>query len=150
MGAMKNLGALCLAGMVTVTCVGVVGRMFNHPIFGTEEIVAILSTFVIAMTLPYAHKEGVHIGVELLVRLFSRKYQDRIKFSVDMLALVLFSTVTWRMFLYAGNVQRSGVVTMNLELPEYYVIYMVAFCFLVFSLMILSDVTKFFTHSDEE
>lgn len=147
---MKVLGAICLAGMVALTCVGVVGRLFNHPIFGTEELVSILSTLVIAMTLPYAHKEGTHIGVELLVRLFSRKFQDQIKLTTDILSLVLFSTVTWRMFMYAGTVRESGVVTMNLELHEYYVIYVMAFCFFIFTLFVFKDVLYFFTQAREE
>ncbi|MFH1153977.1 MAG: TRAP transporter small permease [Pseudomonadota bacterium] len=147
---MKTVGAICLAGMVAVTCIGVVGRIFNHPVFGTEEMVSFLSTIVIAMTLPYAHRAGIHIGVEILVRLFSKKHQDRIKLFTDLISLALFAVVTWRMFLYARSVQESGVVSMNLAFPEYTIIYALAFCFFIFTLFVLRDVTLFFRRSNEE
>jgi len=36
----------------------------------------------------------------------------------------------------------SGEVSMNLELPEYYIIYIAAFCFVIFSLIILRDIIQ--------
>ncbi len=141
---MKIISAICLAAMVLLTCIDVVGRFLNHPIFGAEEIVAILSTLVIALSLPYAHKKKCHIGVEILIRLFSLKTQAVVKFFTDILALVLFAIVTWRMVLYAQTMQRAGEVSMNLEFPTYYVIYLLSFCFFIFSLFILEDIIKFF------
>ncbi len=141
---MKIISAICLAGMVLLTCIDVVGRLLNHPIFGAEEIVAILSTFVIALSLPYAHKEKCHIGVEILMRLFSLKTQAVAKLLTDTLAFVLFMIVTWRMTDYAHTMQKAGEVSMNLEFPTYYVIYLLSFCFFVFSLFILEDIVKFF------
>jgi TRAP-type C4-dicarboxylate transport system permease small subunit len=141
---MKIISAICLAGMVLLTCIDVVGRLLNHPIFGAEEIVAILSTFVIALSLPYAHKEKCHIGVEILMRLFSLRTQAVVKFSTDILAFILFLIVTWRMTDYAHTMQKVGEVSMNLEFPTYYVIYLLSFCFFVFSLFILQDIFKFF------
>jgi len=48
--------------------------------------------------------------------------------------------VTWRMTLYANTMKASGEVSMNLELPEHVVIYLTAFCLLVFTLIILRDI----------
>ncbi len=141
---MKVISAVCLAGMVVLTCIDVVGRLLNHPIFGAEEIVAILSTCVIALSLPYAHKEKCHIGVEILMRLFSLKTQAVVKLLTNVLALVLFLIVTWRMVLYAQTMHRVGEVSMNLQFPTYYIIYLLSFCFFVFSLFILKDIVKFF------
>jgi len=36
--------------------------------------------------------------------------------------------------------KESGEVSMNLELPEYYIIYVTAFCLAIFSLIILRDI----------
>ncbi len=142
---MKIISAICLAAMVLLTCIDVVGRLLNHPIFGAEEIVAILSTLVIALSLPYAHKEKCHIGVEIVMRLFSLRTQAVVKFFTDTLAFILFLIVTWRMADYAHTMQKAGEVSMNLEFPTYYVIYLLSFCFFIFSLYILKDILKFFT-----
>jgi len=137
---MKIIGAGCLGGMTLLTCVDVVGRAFGHPVFGSVEIVGFMATLAVVMALPYTHQVQGHIGVELIVRLLSEKTQNYIDIGTGILSLTLFGLVTWRMTLYANTMQESGEVSMNLELPEYLVIYLAAFCLLTFSLIILRDI----------
>ncbi|MBW2249381.1 MAG: TRAP transporter small permease, partial [Deltaproteobacteria bacterium] len=92
------------------------------------------------MALPYTDKVKGHVGVEILVRLFSEKTQAVIDLSTRILSLGLFGLVAWRMTLYAKTMQDSGEVSISLELPEYMIIYVTAFCFLVFTLVILQDI----------
>jgi len=120
---MKIISAVCLLAMVFLTCINATGRFFDHPIFGTEEIVGFLAAFVVAMSLPYARKEDAHIGVEILVRLFTAKTQAIIKVITNILSFILFIIATWRIAVYAYTMRQSGEVSMNLQLPEYYVIY---------------------------
>jgi len=142
---MKMLAAICLMGMCSVTCADVFLRgTLNIPIFGSEEIVSILATLTIAFSLPYSHVKDVHIGVEILVRLLSKTVQDWIKFVTQIASLVIMTIITWRMFIYAHDVGQSGERSMNLELPMHYLVYVLAFCFLIFSFMILKDVIGFF------
>jgi TRAP-type C4-dicarboxylate transport system permease small subunit len=139
---MKIIGAACLVGMTVLTCVDVVGRAFGHPVFGSVEIVGFMATLAVVMALPYTHQVQGHIGVELLVRLLSEKTQTIIDICTGVLSLSLFALVTWRMAVYARTMQESGEVSMNLELPEHLVIYVAAFCLLVFTLNILQDTIK--------
>jgi TRAP-type C4-dicarboxylate transport system permease small subunit len=63
---MKIVGAACLVGMMSLTCADVIGRYFlRHPIFGSVEIVGFMATTALAMALPYTHKIGGHVGVEI-------------------------------------------------------------------------------------
>ena len=98
--SMKIFGAACLVGMMLLTCADVVGRFFGHPIFGSVEIVGFMATLAVVMALPYTHKVEGHIGVELLVRLFSEKTQTKIEICTGILSLALFAVVTWRMWIY--------------------------------------------------
>jgi len=136
---LKILGAICLMGMTLLTCADVVGRYLGHPIFGSVEIVGFLATLTAAMALPYTHEMKGHIGVELLVRLFSERTQAAIELVTNTVSLLLFAVVTWRMTIYAGTIRKSGEVSMNLEFPEHIIIYITAFCFLVFTLTIVED-----------
>jgi len=43
------------------------------------------------------------------------------------------------MTVYANTMKASGEVSMNLELPEHFVIYVTAVCLLIFTLIILQD-----------
>jgi TRAP-type C4-dicarboxylate transport system permease small subunit len=140
MAVMKAVGACCLIGMTLLTCADVVGRFFRHPIFGSVEIVGFMATLAVAMALPYTHEIKGHIGVEILVRTFSQRTQRIVDICTGLLSLALFGIVTWRIAVYARTMQQSGEVSMNLELPEYMVIYIVAFCFAVFTLIILREI----------
>ena len=137
---MKIIGAACLVGMMLLTCVDVVGRAFGHPIFGSVEIVGFMATLSVVMAMPYTHQVQGHIGVEIVVRLFSEKTQTIIGICTGIVSLILFAVVTWRMTVYASTMRESGEVSMNLELPEHLVIYVTAFCLLIFTLIILKDI----------
>jgi len=136
---MKIIGAGCLVGMMLLTCVDVVGRAFGYPIFGSVEIVGFMATLAVVMAMPYTHQVQGHIGVEIIVRLFSEKTQTVIEICTGLISLILFAVVTWRMTVYANTMKASGEVSMNLELPEYLVVYVTAVCLLIFSLIILQD-----------
>jgi TRAP-type C4-dicarboxylate transport system permease small subunit len=136
---MKIMGAACLVGMMLLTCVDVVGRAFGHPIFGSVEIVGFMATLAVVMAMPYTHQVQGHIGVEIIVRLFSEKTQTVIEICTGLISLILFAVVSWRMTVYANTMKASGEVSMNLELPEYLVVYVTAVCLLIFTLIILQD-----------
>jgi TRAP-type C4-dicarboxylate transport system permease small subunit len=138
--ALKVLGAACLVGMMALTCVDVVGRYFGHPIFGSVELVIFMATLTTALALPYTHEVKGHIGVEIFVRLFSERTQAIFDVCTNLATLVLMGLITWRMTLYAGTIRDSGQVSMSLEFPEHTIIYTVAFCFLVFSLLVVKDI----------
>jgi TRAP-type C4-dicarboxylate transport system permease small subunit len=137
---LKIIGAACLAGMMLLTCADVVGRAFGHPIFGSVEIVGFMATLAVVMAMPYTHQVQGHIGVEIVVRLFSEKTQTIIDTCTGIISLILFAVVTWRMTVYANTMKASGEVSMNLELPEHLVIFVTAFCLLIFTLIILRDI----------
>ena len=137
---MKIIGAACLVGMMLLTCVDVVGRTFGHPIFGSVEIVGYMAILSVVMAMPYTHQVRGHIGVEIIVRLFSERTQTIIDVCTGIISLILFAIVTWRMTVYANTMKESGEVSMNLEFPEHLVIYVTAFCLLTFTLVILRDI----------
>ncbi len=148
-GRMRIVAACCLFGMALLTGADVAMRgFFNTPIFGCEEIVSILGVIAVAFALPYTHFQKSHIGVEILVRRFAKKTRDRIKLVTNTATFILVALVSWRMFLYAQTLGASGEVSMNLELPEYYVVYVLAVGFSVYAVCLFMDVIKFFKGSE--
>lgn len=142
---MRIVAATCLAGMALMTGADVLLRgAFNTPIFGCEEIVSILGVIAIGFALPYAHAQKSHIGVEILVRRLSKKVRERLKFVTNIATFGLISIITWRMFVYAETLAESGEVSMNLELPEYLVVYVLAFGCGAYALCLAADILTFF------
>lgn len=141
---LKVAGAVALTGMMLLTCADVVGRYLGKPIFGSVELVGFLATLTAALALPYAHAKKSHIGVEILVQKLSPRTQMIIELCTNIVALAFFTIVTWRMYVYANTFRESGEVSMNLEFPEHVIIYLTAFCFLIFALTILEDIVNAF------
>ena len=137
---MKIIGAVCLVGMMLLTCADVLGRAFGHPIFGSVEIVGYMAILSVVMAMPYTHQVQGHIGVEIIVRLFPEKIQTIVDICTAIISFILFAVVTWRMTVYAKTMEESGEVSMNLELPEHLIIYVTSFCLLIFTLVILRDI----------
>ncbi len=140
---MKVIAAVCLVGMAVVTGVDVVGRgAMNTPLFGTEEIVTILAVLVAGFSLPYAHSQGSHIGVEVFYSKLGNRGRRVLDVFSHTVSGALFGVVAWRMWLYGRNLEEYGEVSMNLAFPVCYVVYALGFCFLVFSLCLLRGALK--------
>ncbi|MCF8114441.1 MAG: TRAP transporter small permease [Desulfotignum sp.] len=137
---LKMIGAIALTIMMMLTVVDVIGRFFKSPIFGSVELVGFLATIVVASALPYTYKVDGHVGVEILVRLLPDKAQTWIDIFTRTLTLVLFALITWQMFLYAEDIYKTGEVSMNLEFPIYYIVYLLAFGLLIFTVTILETI----------
>ena len=139
---MKVIGAACLVIMTFLTCVDVVGRFLRHPVFGSVEIMSFLGTFAVAMALPMTHAAKGHIGVEIVVSKLSRKVRTFVDLCTSLVSLVLFGLVSWQMYDYSWRFKESGEVSMNLELPEYLIIFVVGCTFVVFTIIILKDIIE--------
>ncbi len=139
-GGLKFIGAIALVCMMMLTVADVIGRFFKHPIFGSVELVGFLAVIVMAAALPYTFKMDGHVGVEIVVRLLSKKTQLWINLLTQTLSLCLFSIIAWQMFLYAGDIYRTGEVSMNLEFPIYYIVYLLAAALVIFSVTILERI----------
>ena len=136
-GLLRIIGAIALTAMMLLTVADVIGRAFKAPIFGSVELVGFLAVIVMAAALPYTYKIDGHVGVEILVRLMPRKTRLRVELVTRTLTLGLFGVIAWQMFLYAADMKATGEVSMNLEFPVYYIVYLLAVALLIFSVTIL-------------
>jgi TRAP-type C4-dicarboxylate transport system permease small subunit len=138
-GVVKRIGGAALVGMMLVTCVDVTFRFFGRPIFGAVEIVSFMATIVLACAMPMTEREKGHVGVDLFIRRASARTQAVFTAITSLISAILFGLVAWQMFLYAGTMKKSGEVSMSLEFPAYYIVYLVAVAFSVLSLVILVE-----------
>jgi TRAP-type C4-dicarboxylate transport system permease small subunit len=135
----KRVGGAALVGMMLVTCVDVIFRAFGHPIFGAVEIVSFMATMVLACSMPQTERENGHVGVDLFIRKASPRVQAVFQAVTHLASAILFGLVAWQMFLYAASMRSSGEVSMSLEFPTFYLVYLVAMAFSVLALVILVE-----------
>ena len=141
-GKLKMVGALCLFGMAAVTTGDVVGRLLGHPVFGSVELVSFMGVIAIATTLSFTHEHKGHIGVELFVMKLPARVRHLIDLCTGIVTLLLFAVATWRMVDYSLKMRRSGELSMNLQLPEYALIFFLACCFFIYCGTILGSILQ--------
>ena len=141
---LKIVGAVALTGMMLLTCADVILRSFGSPILGSVEIVGFMATMVLACALPYTQRERGHIGVDLLVRGFSPRFQSLVQGITSFLALALFIIVAWQTAEYANTMRESGEVSMTLEFPNWIFVFWVSFSFMVLAFVLFFDMIQAF------
>ncbi len=123
------LGAIAGAGlmiMVSVTTLDVVLRLFRISLPGAYDIVKIAGALTIAAALPYTTAIKGHVAIEY----FFHKLGGRGRKIVDALmrlgGMVLFSLLAWGCIGYGNSLKRSGEVSLTVQLPVFWVPYVLA------------------------
>ncbi len=137
---LKALSAASLGCMMLLTCADVVARAAGRPFLGAIEGAGFLATLALALSLPYAHRERAHVGVEVLYMRLGRGARAVTDVVTGLLAGGLFAVVAARSWDYAGQMRASGEVSMTLQLPTYWIIRAIAVAFAVLVLVQAADV----------
>lgn len=135
-----GVGGLALTAMMLLTVVDVGGRFFKHPVFGAVELVGFLAVISVAAALPHTYKVNGHVGVEIFLQLLPLRAQLWVKLTTRVLSLLLFIVIAWQMFLYAADLKAAGEVSMNLEFPIHYIVFILAVGMLIFSVTIFQRI----------
>lgn len=120
------IAAGAIVAMMALTCADVVLRFFRKPIPGTYEIVAFLGAVAVSLAIAHTSAEKGHVAVTLVVRTLPQRLQGIIESAIALLSCMLFALIAWQSVLYGLDCQRSGEVSLTLQLPFYPIIYGVA------------------------
>jgi len=136
------IAAMAIVAMMSLTCADVILRMFRRPIPGSYEIVSLLGAIAVSFAVAHTLAERGHVAVSLIVQLFPKRLQGIIESIISIFGIILFGLIAWQSVLYGMDCQRSGEVSLTLELPFYPVIYGVALCAVVVCLVLLVDLAN--------
>jgi TRAP-type C4-dicarboxylate transport system permease small subunit len=82
--------------------VDVIGRyFFNAPLTGGKEVSEVLLAGVVFFSLAYTQQEKAHINVTLVYTRFPKKMRTIVGILNSIIALVLFSLITWQSIKWA-------------------------------------------------
>ncbi|GAI74746.1 unnamed protein product [marine sediment metagenome] len=137
------IAAIAIFVMMSLTCVDVFLRyFFRKPITGTYEIVSFLGAVAVSFAMAHTLAEKGHVAVSLIVQLFPKKLQGIIESIISIFGIILFALIAWQSILYGVDCQRSGEVSMTLELPFYPIIYGIALGAGVVCLVLMVDLAN--------
>jgi len=125
--------------MMLVTCLDVILRIFGSPLVGAYDIVKIAGAVTIACALPYTTAVKGHVAIEYFFQKLSRPGRIVVDTLARTLAMALFCLLSWQSVLYGAALKRSGQVTLTLQVPVYWVPYVIAVSCGVVVLVILHN-----------
>jgi TRAP-type C4-dicarboxylate transport system permease small subunit len=124
--ALAYVAGASLMIMVLVTTVDVILRKFGHSFTGAFDIVRIAAGITMAAALPYTTAIKGHVAIEF----FFHKLGRRGRIVVDALmrfgGMALFALLAWGCVDYGNSLRSRGEVSMTLQLPVFWVPYVLA------------------------
>ena len=123
------LAAVACAAIVTmilVTCADIIMRLFRHPLIGAYDIVNVAGTITIACAMPYTTAVKGHVAIEFFFHKLGRVGRLILDTVIRIMLVVLFSALTWGCIHHGQSLRENGQVTPTLQMPEFWVAYLVA------------------------
>jgi TRAP-type C4-dicarboxylate transport system permease small subunit len=138
------IAGISLTFLMLLTVMDVVLRTLKRPIVGTYELVAFSGAIVIGFAVPLTSWLRGHIFVDFFILRFSQKTRNVFNFVTRCLVIVLFFLIGWNLIKYGIDLQKSGEVSLTLQMPFYPVAYGVGFCCFIQCLVLIGDIVKIF------
>lgn len=124
--AMAAIAGFAIVLMVAVTCVEVILRLFQVSLTGVYDIVKIAGGVCMAAALPYTTACKGHVAIEFVFQKLSRRGRILVDSMSRLCLLALFAFLARQCWTYGTSLQQSGQVSATLQLPEYYLAYVLA------------------------
>ena len=138
------IAGISLTFLMLLTITDVILRGFKSPVPGTFEMVAFAGAVVIGFSLPLTSWLRAHIFVDFFILKFSQKGRDIFNIATRCVVIVLFFLIGWNLIKYGMDLQKSGEVSLTLQMPFYPVAYGVGVCCFVQCLVLVCDIVKIF------
>jgi TRAP-type C4-dicarboxylate transport system permease small subunit len=123
------LGLIAGAGlmaMVVVTTLDVVLRVFRISLPGAYDLVRIAGALTIAAALPYTTAVKGHVAIEYFFHQLGRRGRIVVDALMRLVGMALFGLLAWGSILFGSSIRRSGEVSQTVQLPMFWVPYVLA------------------------
>lgn len=136
LGVVAGIGVMT---MMSVTCADVLLRVFRRPIAGAYDIVQIAGAITISCALPYTTAVKGHVAIEYFFLKLPRVGRIVVDTLARLIAISLFVFLAWQSIRYGNSLHASGQVTLTLQLPVFWVPYVIGTSCAVVAMVILHN-----------
>lgn len=121
---MAWLGALVLALLAGMSVVSIAGRAFSFaglgPVPGDFELVEAGTALAVFCFLPWCHLKRAHADVAMLWHAYPPAMRRAIFVSIELLTLVVWSLLVWRLGVATLEYRENGEVSFILQMPVWW------------------------------
>lgn len=130
--------------MMLLSCADVTMRFFGAPIPGTYEMVGFLGAVIVSFSLANTSLHRGHVAVELIFEKLPLKVQIIVDVFGNLVSTILFGLIAWQSLAYGRDLQRSGEVSLTLQMPLHPFVYGIAIGCGLLALVLLVDFIRSF------
>jgi len=130
------VAGLSVLAMMVITCADVILRLINRSFIGAYDLVKIAGALSLAAALPYTTAVKGHVAIEYFFHKFNRRGRIVIDTVLRLLGMALFVFFAWRSVAYGFDLHRNGQVSQTLQLPVFWLPFVIGFCCAVVVLVI--------------
>lgn len=131
------VSCLALAAMMLVTCADVVLRAFGHPLKGTYDVARVCGAVCIACALPLTTAMKGHVAIEYFFHKLNRLGRLAVDSLMRLITITVFLFAAYECVGYGQRFLRNGEVTSTIELPLFWVPWVMAGAFAVTALVVV-------------
>ena len=124
--ALGYVAGASLMFMVVVITLDVILRKFGHSFTGAYDIVRIAAAITLAASLPYTTAVKGHVAIEYFFHKLGRRGRIGVDVFMRLAGAALFSLLAWGCVNHGNSLRRSGEVSGTLQLPIFWVPYVLA------------------------
>jgi TRAP-type C4-dicarboxylate transport system permease small subunit len=139
--ALAVLSGAGIMVMIGVTCIDVLLRIFGRALVGALDIVMLASAVTIACALPYTTAVKGHVAIEYFFQKLGRRGRIIVDSAARTLAMTLFVLLSVQCIRYGNSVRASGEGSLTLQIPLFWVPYLIGLCCALTVLVILYNLT---------
>ena len=124
--ALAYVAGASLMVMVLVTSADVILRVFHLSLTGAYDIVKIAAAITMAAALPYTTAIKGHVAIEYFFHRLGRRGRIVVDALMRLAGMALFGLLAWGCVDYGNSLLQKGEVSMTLQLPIFWVPYVLA------------------------
>jgi TRAP-type C4-dicarboxylate transport system permease small subunit len=136
------IAGISLTFLMLLTIADVILRGFKRPVVGTYELVAFAGAVAIGFSMPLTSWLRGHIFVDFFILKFSQRVRNIFNIASRGVVIILFFLIGWNLIKYGMDLQKSGEVSLTLQMPFYPFAYGIGICCFVQCLVMVCDIVK--------
>jgi TRAP-type C4-dicarboxylate transport system permease small subunit len=134
---MTALSCLGLVAMMAVICGDVALRLAGHPVKGAYDVVRVAGAVTIACALPITTAMKGHVAIEYFFQKLGRPWRVAVDSVMRLLTIGAFLLAAYECVGYGQRFLKNGQVTDTIELPIFWVPWLMAASFAVTALVVV-------------
>jgi TRAP-type C4-dicarboxylate transport system permease small subunit len=140
---MNNVGGVILFILMMLTVCDVFMRyVFNLPIMGTTELTRYMLVVLVFLGMAWCAVRLKHVKVDLVMSRFSARVQAIVDIITYFFSLVICIIMAWRVLLESVTVQRLGISSSLLKVPDFPFYVLLALGLFILSLVVMIQIVQ--------